>query len=217
MAAMNRATQHRIRGSALLAAVVLAAVAASAAASASLSQPAPVPAEQQLQAEIDGMIAAGLDPHHPKVEMLREDLAALRSGATAPTPEELGVDPGAVVDAARAAESADGAPDRAAAAEPTWDSGPVECEVVPGLLGPDEVAGAACVSVPQPDGTSRYLAIAADGTVRAVLFGPDGQIRRLTDFSLAAPAAPDATFTPTAEGDLEVAPPGQAPTVVDVR
>ncbi len=194
----------RFKSAALLVVVVAAALGASAIASASLSQPAPVPAEQQLQADIDAMVAAGLDPHDPKVEMLRRDLAEMKAGATATTGSPPGVDAGAAIDRARAADGT-----------PAWDSGPVECEVVPGLLDAAAVTGARCVSVPQPDGTSRYLAIAADGTVRAVLFGPDGHVTRLPDFQLVAPA--DATLAPTPEGDLQVTPPGQAPTVVDVR
>ena len=38
-----------------------------------------------------------------------------------------------------------------------WETGPVECEPVPGMLSMDEVVGATCLGVPQPDGTSRYV------------------------------------------------------------
>jgi hypothetical protein len=61
--------------------------------------------------------------------------------------------------------------------------------VVPGLLGPEEIAGAQCVSVPQPDGTSRCVAIGPDGTLRSVAFGHDGDVRRLDDTALGAPLA----------------------------
>src|SRR5690606_915211 len=64
-----------------------------------------------------------------------------------------------------------------APAEPAWESGEVLCEVVPGILGPDEIAGARCASVPQPDGTTRYVAVAPDGTVPTVAFGHAGRGR----------------------------------------
>jgi hypothetical protein len=199
---------------ALLVAVVVAALSASAVASASLSQPAPVPAEQQLQRDIDSMIAAGLDPHDPKVEMVRDDLAALKAGRTATTRGDMSRRTGNVLAEARAADAGGAlAPTEAA---PAWDSGPVECEAVPGLLTAPEVTGATCVSVPQPDGTARYLAIAADGTVRAVRFAPGGHVTRLPDFRLPAAPAAGATFAPTPGGDLQVTNPGQAPTLADV-
>jgi hypothetical protein len=212
---MTPRRHQRARSAALLIAVIVAALGASAVASASLSQPAPVPAEQQLQADIDNMIAAGLDPHDPKVEMVRRDLEALKAGRTGTTAADMSRRARAALDRARAAGT--GPAQTATETTPAWDSGPVECEVVPGLLTAPEVAGATCVSVPQPDGTARYLAIAADGTVRAVLFGPGGHVARLPDFRLPAPPAAGATFAPTPEGDLQVTDPGQAPAVADVR
>jgi hypothetical protein len=212
---MSARRHQRAKSAALLVAICVAAVAASAVASASLSQPAPVPEEQQLQEDIDNMIAAGLDPHDPKVEMMRKDLAALKAGRTATTSGAMSRRAGNALAEARTADA--GGARAAADGAPAWDSGPVECEVVPGLLTAPEVAGATCVSVPQPDGTSRYLAVAADGTVRAVLFGLDGHVSRLPDFHLPAAPAAGATFAVTPQGDLQVTEPGQAPTVADVR
>ena len=60
------------------------------------------------------------------------------------------------------------------------------------------------------------MALGADGVARTVLFGVDGQVRRLPDTQLAANLAPGTAVTPTPEGDLQVAPPGQQPTVVDL-
>ena len=90
------------------------------------------------------------------------------------------------------------------------------CEPVQGLLGADELAGATCLSIPQPDGTSRFVAVAPDGVVRTVHFGNDGAVDRLDDTHLGGPPAPDARLAPTPEGDVQLAPPGAAPTVVDV-
>jgi hypothetical protein len=209
--------------------LVLSAVAASAAASAALSEEAPVPLEDELQAEIDGMVESGVAPDDPKVEMLEESLEQLEEGADADPPPEPGVDVEALLEEAEAAEAAEGtitprsgdpgavASDGSRAADsPAWESGEIMCEVVPGMLGPDEIAGARCASVPQPDGTSRYVAIGADGTVRTVDFGHDGQVQRLPDTTVGVPVAPDAAVAPTPEGDMVVTPPGQAPRPVDL-
>lgn len=218
------------RGAILTATLVLSAVAASAAASAALSEEAPVPLENDLQAEIDGMVESGIDPDDPKVEMLEESLEQLEEGADADLPPEPGVDVEALLEEAEAEEAAEGAitprsgdPGAAAAdgsrngENPAWESGEIMCEVVPGMLGPEEIAGARCASVPQPDGTSRYVAIGADGTVRTVAFGHDGQVERLADTAVGARVAPDAAVAPTPEGDLVVTPAGQAPRPVDLR
>lgn len=217
------------RGAVLTAALVLSAVAASAAASAALSEEAPVPLEDELQAEIDGMVDSGVAPDDPKVEMLEESLEQLEEAADADPPPEPGVDVEALLEEAEAAEAAEGtitprsgdsgpvASDGSrAAGSPAWESGEIMCEVVPGMLGPDEIAGARCASVPQPDGTSRYVAIGADGTVRTVAFGHDGHVQRLPDTAVGAPVAPDAAVAPTPEGDVVVTPPGQAPRPVDL-
>jgi len=203
----------RGRGAVLFAALVLSAVAASAAASAALSQEAPDPLEQQMEAEIEAMVDAGIPPDHPKVEMLEEELAELEEGGDADPPPEPGVDVEEMIEEAEEAEARE---DAGLAAEPAWESGEVLCEVVPGALGPDEIAGARCASVPQPDGTNRYVALGPDGTARTVAFGHDGQVRRLADVAVGAPVGPDAALTATAEGHLAVAPPGQAPRTVDL-
>jgi hypothetical protein len=187
----------------VLAAVVLSAVAASAAAGATLSgPPGPTGVEAQLQAEIDGMREAGLRAGHPKVRMLEEDLAELRAASGRRPRPDPGADVGALLAGERADEAADS---RVGAADaPPWESGGVECEPVPGLLTAAEVAGATCVSVPQPDGTDRYVAVGPDGVARTVAFGADGQVSRLADTALAAAPAPGEAVAPTPEGELRV-------------
>jgi hypothetical protein len=235
-APMASTSPHRRRGAVLAAALLLTAVAASAAASAALSEEAPVPLEGEMQAEIDAMLDSGIAPDDPKVEMLEEQLAELEAGADADPPPEPGVDVEALLEEAQADEAAEDAgvatrssgPAGSAAAdatagrggddgdEPAWESGTVQCEVIPGLLGADEIAGARCVSVPQPDGTSQYAAIGADGSVRTVAFGHDGRVQRLDDVAIGAPLAPGTATAATPEGDLVVTPPGQAAHTVDL-
>lgn len=219
------------RGALLTATLVLSAVAASAAASAALSEEAPVPLEDEMRSEIDGMIESGVDADDPKVEMLEESLDQLEEGADVDAPGEPGVDVEALLEEAEAAEAAEGAiiqprsSDHGAVAadggsdadDPAWQSGEVVCEPIPGMLGVDEVAGARCASVPQPDGTSRYVSVGPDGTVRTVAFGHDGRVERLADTTVGTPVTPDAAVAPTPEGDLVVTPPGQAPHPVDLR
>jgi len=201
-------SRGRRRGTALLAALVLTAVAASAAASAALSQESgPTRLEADLQDEIDAMIASGIPADHPKVRMLEESLAALEAGADAPARRDRGADVGGLLAEAEAADEAGArvaAADAAAAGAPLWESGTVECEPVPGLLAADDIAGAVCVSVPQPDGTNRYVAVGADGVARTVLFGADGLVQRLADTPLPAPPAPGEALAPTPDGDLQV-------------
>jgi hypothetical protein len=224
-----RAATRSRRAAVVLAAVVLAGVGAGAAASASFSKPPPTPMERLVQDEIDAMIAGGVPKDSPKLAMLRQQLAELRTGDTARPPREPGVDTGAVLAGptrtasgkaasgtaeAKVATEAAGAPTTTA---PAWQSGPVECEAVPNALGAADIAGAVCASVPQPDGTSRYVAVGRDGVVRSVLFGPGGQVRRLPDARAATPAAPGTRVAATARGDLRVAPPGKPATVVDLR
>jgi hypothetical protein len=206
--APRQRSRGRRRSTALLAALVLTAVAASAAASAALSQESgPTRLEADLQDEIDAMIASGIPADHPKVRMLEESLAALEAGADAPAKRDRGADVGGLLAEAEAADDAGArvaAADAAAAGAPLWESGTVECEPVPGLLAADEIAGAVCVSVPQPDGTNRYVAVGADGVARTVLFGADGLVQRLADTPLPAPPAPGEPLTPTPDGDLQV-------------
>lgn len=227
--------RSRRRGAVLTAALVLSAVAASAAGSAALSEEAPVPLEQQMESEIDAMVDGGMSPDDPKVEMLEEQLDELEDGADADAP----TDPGAAQvddlleqaeaeeaseDAAIASRSAgpetapgDGAGGAAAPGGAEWDSGEILCEPIPGLLAADEIAGARCIGVPQPDGTSRYMALLPDGTARTVAFGHDGQVQRLPDTSVGVPVTPETRATPTPQGDLTVTPPGAAARTVDVR
>jgi hypothetical protein len=230
---------------ALLPALLLAAVAAASAVSASLAEPPASDVEQQLGAEIEGMVDAGMPADDPKVELLEEQHDALAAGNGRPARREPGVDTGArlaeadqVTGAQARAEAAGaaaaavqpradgGAPapaaSTAAAAAATgdgqrWESGPVVCEPMPGLLTMGELAGATCLSVPQPDGTSRYVVVAGDGTVRSVRFGTDGAVRRLRDTALAGPAPRGTAIAVTAAGDLRVAAPGRASATVDLR
>jgi hypothetical protein len=209
--------RHTGRGALLLSALVLAAVAASAAASATLGQDPPTQVERQLDAEIEGMVDSGVPADDPKVEMLEDEVAAIEDGDGEAARREAGVDIGEVLEGE---ESPDPSGSSAADAEVAgsddgWQSGTVVCEPIPGLLSADEIAGARCVSVPQPDGSSRYVAVSPDGTVRTVLFGDDGVVHREADTALAAPPA-DAALAPTPEGDLQVAPPGEAPATVDL-
>jgi hypothetical protein len=227
----KRRILSRVRGSVLLAALALSAVAASAAASSALSRSsttAPNTIEAQLQSEIDDMIASGVPADSPKVRMLQDSLDQLRSpdiGRPRRDPQGdvsglLSGDTGAAQSRAgvdSASGSGDDAVGTAGGASGDWDSGVIECEPIPGLLTAAEVAGATCVGVPQPDGTSRYIALGADGVARTVLFGAGGQVQRLPDTPAPAGLAPGAVLTPTPEGDLQIAPPGKQPTVVDVQ
>lgn len=221
----HRTTGSPGRGAVLFAALVLAAVGASAAAAATLSEPPPIEVERQLEAEIDGMVEAGLDEDDPKVEMVEEQLEAIEEGVGEPA-RERGVDTGATLDAAAEddrelaeAEVEAAAPDASLAAEDDdfgWESGTVECEPVPDLLDVDEIEGATCLSVPQPDGTSRYVAVAPDGVVRTVHFGNDGDVARLADTRLDGPVTPETELAPTAEGDVQVGPPDAGETTVEL-
>jgi hypothetical protein len=202
-------------------------------------QPEPTEVERQVQREIDRMIESGVPEDHPKVEMLEEQVDELRRGDRANPPTEPGVDLRQRVADAKAAErAADRARDQtgrtgagsAATADvagqataagvptgPSWQSGTVECEPVPQVLTTDEIAGATCLSVPQPDGTTRYVAVGRDGVVRTVAFGADGNVRRGPDRRVPGGVTPGATAVgPTAAGDIRVAAQGKAPVTVDV-
>jgi len=231
--ARARASVRAVGRRSLAPAILLAAVGASAAASAGLAEPPPSAMEAQLEAEIDGMIEKGVPADSPKVEMLEEQLDQVEEGTGEPAAREPGVDTGtrldeagAVTEAQAQAEAAGpaGAQARAGGVDEElveegeaarWETGTVECEPVPGMLSVDEVAGATCLSVPQPDGTSRYVVVGADGTVLSVRFGTDGAVRRLPDTALPVPPW-GATVAATAAGDLRVAAPGRAPTTVDL-
>jgi hypothetical protein len=184
------------------------------------------------------MIDSGVPADDPKVEMLEAQVDELRRSTRANPPREPGVDLGRrVADAKAAEQAADRARDRAVRTRagsaasagiagqattagvptgPAWQSGTVECEPVPQILTAREVAGATCLGVPQPDGSTRYVAVGRDGVVRTVAFGPDGQVRRGPDRLMPGGAAPDATVAPTDAGDIRVTVGGRAPVTVDV-
>jgi hypothetical protein len=212
---------RRVRRTLLPAVLVVSGVLASAAASATLSDKAPAPAEleQHLQDQIDAMRAAGLPASDPKVRALQATLDQMRATSRIRPQRDPQGDAGALLAEAgeQQADPRAAAAEAAAEGEPLWESGPVDCEPVPGLLSADELAGATCVSVPQPDGTSRFVALGADGVARIVLFGADGHVQRLPDTRLPAGLAPGTAVTPTPQGDLELAPPGRQPTFLDLR
>jgi hypothetical protein len=173
------------------------------------SDPAPPGAVVELQQEIDAMRAAGLPADHPKVEMLQREVDALVAGTDAtPVP-----DPGAGGPSAARGQAA--TPEQAVRLEEQIDagdegddaeSGTVECEPVPQALTAAEVASASsCLSVPQPDGTSRYLAVEPSGQVHVVRFGDDGHVERLPDQQLPAGATQgQVRLVPDEAGDVEV-------------
>jgi hypothetical protein len=202
-------------------------------------QPAPSEAERQIQREIDAMVDSGVPEDDPKVELLEGQVEELRRGGRANTATEPGIDLGRRVANARAAEqAADRARERAVRTRagsaasagvagqattagvptgPAWQSGTVECEPVPQLLTADDVAGASCLSVPQPDGSTRYVAVGRDGVVRTVAFGPDGEVGRSPDRKVpGGVAAGVTTVGPTADGDIRVTVEGKATVTVDV-
>lgn len=221
-------TLRRGRGPVLFAALALTAVAASAAASAALSEPPPhSPAAERMRDEIEAMVEGGVSPRDPKVRMLEREVAEMEAGATASPPPDPQGDVSGLIAAARAEDAAEDAGDSrtssvaAGAAHDAdtsaWESGVVQCEAVPGLLSADDIAGATCASVPQPDGTNRYVAVAPDGTVRVVAFGHDGAVRRVADASVGVGVPAPAVAEATPAGDLLVTPPGGAARTVDLR
>jgi hypothetical protein len=216
-------------GAAVVASIGLTAVGV---AGASRRQPAPTEAERQVQREIDAMIDSGVPADDAKVEMLEAQADELRRSTQADPPKEPGVDLGQRVAKAKAAEqAADRARDLAVRSRarsagvagqattagvstgPAWQSGTVECEPIPQILTAQEVAAATCLGVPQPDGSTRYVAVGRDGVVRTVAFGPDGNVRRGPDRLVPDGAAPGATVAPTAAGDIQVTVGGRAVTV----
>jgi hypothetical protein len=185
-------------------------------AGASRRQPTPTEAERQVQREIDAMIDSGVPADDAKVEMLEAQADELRRSTQADPPKEPGVDLGQRVAQAKAAEQAGVADQATTAGVPTgaaWQSGTVECEPIPQILTAREVAGATCLGVPQPDGSTRYVAVGRDGVVRTVAFGPDGEVRRRPDRLVPGGAAPGAPVGPTAAGDIRVTVGGRAVTV----
>ncbi|HEX6417240.1 MAG TPA: hypothetical protein VFZ77_02045 [Acidimicrobiales bacterium] len=222
-----RRRQGPRRPATLAAGLAAAVVVGAAVAGASQAEPPPTPLEDELAGEIRGMLDAGLPPDHPKVEMVEDLLASLERGGGQLPGAEPGVDVGALLAQAEAEAAARARTERRAGADPGarvdgaaaagWESGPVLCEPVPGLLAAEDVAGARCVSVPQPDGSARYVAVSPGGVVRSVRFGNDGEVHRLPDARLPAPVAPDAALAPTPTGDLQVEPPGGPAATLDLR
>lgn len=186
-------------------------------------------AVRQLEHEIDAMRASGLEADHPKVELLQDEVDALVEGMDARPPRDPGLDQDAggsapagiqavtPEDAARTAEEA-GAGSGAEAAE-------VECEPIPHTLTADDLADAVCASVPQPDGTSRYVAVLPTGAVHVVGFAGDGAAERMPDQTLPVAAASaassgdaDVTLVPEEEtGDLVVVSDGEELATLDLR
>jgi hypothetical protein len=202
-------------GAAIVASIGLTAVGV---AGASRGQPAPTEAERQVRREIEAMIDSGIPADDAKVEMLEEQADELRRSTRVDPPKEPGVDLGQRVAKARAAASLGVAGQATTAGVPTgpaWQSGPVECEPVPQILTAQEVAGATCLGVPQPDGSTRYVAVGRDGVVRTVAFGTDGKVRRGSDRSVPGGVPPGSTVEPTAAGDIRVTVRGRA-VIVDV-
>jgi hypothetical protein len=203
-------------GAAVVASIGLTAVGV---AGATRQQPAPTEAERQVRREIAAMIDSGVPADDPKVEMLEAQVDELRRSTRAHPPREPGVDLGRRVADAKAAGKAGiagWATTAGVPSGPAWQSGTVECEPVPQILTAREVAGAICVGVPQPDGSTRYVAVGRDGVVRTAAFGPDGQVRRGPDRRVPNGAAPGATVAPTDAGDIRVTVGGRAPVTVDV-
>jgi hypothetical protein len=129
--------------------------------------------EVLLEREIAAMEASGIATDHPKLVTLREELDDLRAGARRQphAPAEPGVDLSDVSASRARQERHDAA---------LWDDGVVQCEPIPpDLLTVEEIAGAACRSLPQPDGSSLYVATRPDGTEHTVRFGSDGSVVRL--------------------------------------
>jgi hypothetical protein len=215
----------RQRIAVLVAGVATVALTAVGVAGASGRQPAPVGVEQQLEGEIDAMVASGMAEDDPKVELLEAQLAELRRGTRVHAPKEPGVDLAERVAGAKVTEArtearvvaqASAGDSASAAATAGWQQGVVECEPVPQLLGAQQLAGAVCLSVPQPDGTNRYVAIGRDGVIRSVEFGFDGDVSRRPDRRMPVAAPAGTTFTPTGRGDVQVAVKGRAAVTVDI-
>lgn len=189
------------------------------AAGAALDDPTPPPIADRLEREAEAMVDAGVPANDPKVEMLEAEAEAIADGAGATTPKEPGVDLAHTPEAKVATSGSPAAMDRVEAVESAegkspWDLGRVDCEPIPPTnLTAAEIAGATCLSLPQPDGTARYVAITPDGTVRVVRFAAGGAVDRLPDRRLPAPPARGTAFAGTTAGDLGVTLAGESITV----
>lgn len=180
-------------------------------AGASRRQPEPPPLADDIEGEIAGLIDAGVPPDDPKIRLLEEQVEELRRGSGVTPPREPGVDLGARVAEARAAE-------RGRERARQWERGIVDCEPLPGLLSVEELADATCLSVPQPDGSGRYVAVGRGGRVRSVAFGADGQVSRAPDRQLPSGVTPGpGNLAATPAGHLRVTVPGKAPVTIDLE
>jgi hypothetical protein len=214
-------TRRRRRGAAMTVVAAAGAVLVAGAAAASSgrdTQPAPPQAAVELQREVDAMRTAGLPPDDPKVEMLEAEVDALIAGTSAEAVPDAGMDAPAnrsgdaslsstPQEAVQAAGEVDS--DRSA------DPGAVECEPVPQALDAAEVADASCLSVPQPDGTTRYVAVRPTGVVHVVRFA-SGQVERLADRQLPPEAGSEPRLVPDEAGDVRVMSGGAEVATIDV-
>jgi hypothetical protein len=138
----------------VVALVAVAALGVAAAANASFDRsPPPNPVEQDLQRQINALIAVGVPlPDDPKVEMLRQQPARLRTGDTADPPPEHGVNTAMILagttTTSAPAVTPQAAPGATTTATGDWQSGKVQCEEVPGLLSAAELAQAAWPASP---------------------------------------------------------------------
>jgi hypothetical protein len=175
--------------------VVALAVAGAAAAASGGGDNGPPGAVTELRREVADMRHAGLPADHPKVRLLEREIAELEDDTTATS----------IADPGRGGDPGD-AGDQDAGTDVEAESGMVECEPVPLALNDREAdAAVACASVPQPDGTSRYLALEPDGTVHVVEFGHGGHVRRLPDRELPPGATARSTrLVPEDDGSVTV-------------
>lgn len=197
----GRPGRRRLTALATAAGALVAAGAAATAPGHPGEEPRPE-AVTQIEGEIETMRAGGLPADHPKVDMLEAEIDALVEGGEAEPAPDPGMDPppgdaGAATpdEAARAADDFGPVP---------TEVGAVECEPLPQMLTVDEVADASCLSVPQPDGSTRYVAVRPAGEVHVIGFGPGGQVERLPDRELPADPGGAIELVPDDAGDVRV-------------
>lgn len=170
-----------------------------------------------LWSEIQALRAAGVAPDDPKLTMLEEDLASLEATVGTESLPEPGIDMGGLLGEPHRGGTRSAELDRPAPV--TWDSGVVECEPLPpDILTAAELTGARCVSAPQPDGTSRYVAIDPGGTVRVVRFATDGAVSRQPDQHVDLLGIPldGAELVVEQVGDVLVSLSGEPVTTIDI-
>jgi hypothetical protein len=195
------------------AAVLVAAAAVAGLLSWTARQPAsgdetePPPVEA-LRAEVEAMVDSGLPEDHPKVQMLTEDADELAEQWGDEGVPEQGVDLEREAARGELASSPDEAERQSAEVGTDLPPAvtPVDCEPIPQRLSAEAVAGARCMTVPQPDGSSLYVALAPNGRVRSVAFAPGGEVTRMADTTLPPGAtASSAELAPGQRaGDLTV-------------